>query len=99
KILFQTIVLISTHEKHRVFTFFCESKKCEPREQVKTLRASVSLRREQIKTLRASGSLRRDKSTKVFYNASSYGGAVDRELRAFLKFVAENQAKACDANW
>ena len=37
--------------------------------------------------------MRRDKSTKVFYNASSYGGAEDRELRAFLKFVAENQAE------
>ncbi|MBO7638814.1 MAG: Rpn family recombination-promoting nuclease/putative transposase [Treponema sp.] len=34
-----------------------------------------------------------DKTTKVFYNASSYGGAEDRELRAFLKFVAENQAE------
>ena len=34
-----------------------------------------------------------DKTVKVFYNASSYDGAEDRELRAFLKFVAENQAE------
>ena len=34
-----------------------------------------------------------DKTTKVFYNAESYGGAEDGELRAFLKFVAENQAE------
>ena len=31
--------------------------------------------------------------TKVFYNARSYKNTDDRELRAFLKFVAENQAE------
>ncbi|MBP5443717.1 MAG: Rpn family recombination-promoting nuclease/putative transposase, partial [Treponema sp.] len=34
-----------------------------------------------------------DKTTKVFYNAERYNDTDDRELRAFLKFVAENQAE------
>ena len=34
-----------------------------------------------------------DKTTKVFYNAERYNDTDNRELRAFLKFVAENQAE------
>ena len=34
-----------------------------------------------------------DKMTKVFYNARSYDSTDDQELKAFLKFVAENRAE------
>ena len=46
--------------------------------------------REQVKTLRASASLRRDKTLKVFYNASVYEKVKDERIRGFLHFVHTN---------
>ena len=46
--------------------------------------------REQVKTLRASASLRRDKTVKVFYNSSMYEKEKDERIRGFLHFVHTN---------
>ncbi len=47
--------------------------------------------REQVKTLRASASLRRDKTVKVFYNASVYEKVKDERVRALLRFIYTNE--------
>ncbi|MBR6154541.1 MAG: hypothetical protein IKQ43_08920, partial [Treponema sp.] len=47
--------------------------------------------REQVKTLRASASLRRDKTVKVFYNSSVYEKVKDERVRALLRFIYTNE--------